>query len=141
MKKLRTNKPRLSQQHPILLAYGVANIILLIFTQIKNFSNYYEIQHLTSLQYSISQSIVKDMIILGSLIILAVAVAYLYLIISSDLAKVKLLLKIFLGFQLLGLLLVVLRGSTLIILITAIQACFTFTTLNYVSGKNSSVVL
>lgn len=80
MKKLRANKPRLSQQHPILLAYGVANIILLVFTQVKNFSSYYEIRHLVSLQYSISQSVVKDMIILGSLIIFAAVVAAIRLV-------------------------------------------------------------
>ena len=134
-------KVRISKKHPILLAYAIANIGLLIFNQLLNIRTNYKAVHMASSQYSASSQVPKAAIIVGVLVIIIVLIAELYLILAKDLSRIKLILKVFLGFQLVGLLLAGSRGNILAILLVILQACFTFTTLKYISDKNSSVFL
>ena len=134
-------KVRISKKHPILLAYAIANIGLLIFNQLLNIRTNYKAVHMASSQYSAPLQVTKIAVIGGVLVIVIVLITELYLIFAKDLSRIKLILKVFLGFQLVGLLLAGSRGNILAILLVILQACFTFTTLKYISDKNSSVFL
>ena len=140
-KNTTQGKVRISKKHPILLVYAIANIGLLIFDRFLNIRNNYKAVHMASSQYSASSQVTKTAIIVGVFIIIIALIAELYLIFAKDLSRIKLILKVFLGFQLVGLLLAGSRGNILAILIVISQACFTFTTLKYISDKNSSVFL
>lgn len=137
----RPQKARISKTHPILLAYAVGNILLLIVNQITNITTSFHASRLASPQYTTQPNAAAAGIVFGILLVSVVFIIELYLVIAKDLAKVKLILKIFLAFQLIALLLVVLRGNILAISIALVEACFTFTTLKYITDKHNSVVL
>ena len=140
-KNTTQGKVRISKTHPILLAYAISNIGLLIFDQFLNIKNNYKAVHMASSQYSAPSQVTKIAVIVGVLVIIIILIAELYLILAKDLSRIKIILKVFLGFQLVGLLLAGSGGNILAILIVILQACFTFTTLKYISDKNSSVFL
>ena len=66
MKNKTLNTIRISKKHPILLAYAVVNLVLLIMNQIGNLRTGYKAEHMISSQYSTSQAAANVGIILAS---------------------------------------------------------------------------